>query len=121
MFEQRGQQVQTQHNQGATQQVPSVGRVVHWVAYGTPGGEYPEGVHRAAIITEVEGPGYVPGDGRVGLCVLNPAGIYFNRFTPHDPQGNQPGTWHWPEFVPPKNTEPTRDSPLSFPPVLNEP
>ena len=34
------------------QQVPSIGRMVHYVAYGTPGGEYlPE--HRAATITEV--------------------------------------------------------------------
>jgi len=104
MFDQRGQQVQTQHNQGSgSQQVPSVGRAVHYVAYGTPGGEFPEGVCRAAIITEVEGPGYVPADGRAGVCVLNPTGMFFNRFTPHDPEGKQPGTWHFPEYVPPKN------------------
>ena len=29
-------------------QTPSIGRVVHYVAYGTPGGEFPAGAHRAA-------------------------------------------------------------------------
>jgi hypothetical protein len=89
----------------ATQQTPSIGRVVHYVAYGTPGGEYPAGEHRAAIITEVEGPGYVPGDGRVGLAVLNPSGLFFQRYISHDPTG-KPGTWHWPEFVPPTPAAP---------------
>lgn len=85
------------------QQTPSVGRIVHYVAYGTPGSEFPVGVCRAAIITEVD---EVMADGvtpRVGLCVLNPSGQFFNRHVPHD--GNAPGeraggTWHWPEYVP---------------------
>lgn len=33
-------------------QIPSVGRIVHYVSYGTPGGEYTSEC-RAAIITEV--------------------------------------------------------------------
>lgn len=69
---------------------PSVGRIVHYVAYGTPGGEYkPE--HRAAIITQV-GEG-----GTVGLCVLNPTGQFFNTAVQEDQSGQKPGAWHWPE------------------------
>lgn len=87
-------------------QVPSVGRVVHYVAYGTPGGEFPAGAHRAAIITEVyanptrEDPDHLSTD--VGLCVLNPTGQFFNRHIPFDLTGQAPGTWHWPEYVPAK-------------------
>lgn len=73
---------------------PTVGRTVHYVAYGTPGGEYPEGVHRAAIITEVAG----GTDIVVGLAVLNPTGMFFNRNVPYDASA-APGTWHWPERV----------------------
>jgi hypothetical protein len=103
------------------EQQPSIGRIVHYVSYGTPGGEYTSQC-RAAIITETS-----PSD-TVGLAVLNPTGTFFNRAVPyHDgaetpgtpdcpdqathgspfrycacgwteaqPQG---GTWHWPERV----------------------
>lgn len=98
------------------QQVPSVGRVVHYVAYGTPGGEFPAGAHRAAIITEVY---FLPlpeivddpvtkllvsdiDPSQAGLCVLNPTGLFFHRNVPFDPTGETPGTWHWPEYVPAK-------------------
>lgn len=84
---------------------PSVGRVVHYVAYGTPGGEFPAGICRAAIITEVNAlqPGRVVQlfDGvqmDVGLCVLNPSGQFFNRGVRYDAD-KAPGTWHWPERV----------------------
>lgn len=70
----------------------SVGRIVHYVAYGTPGGEYPEGVCRAAIITKVWG------GGDVGLAILNPTGMFFNERIEYSPL-LQPGTWHWPERV----------------------
>ena len=73
---------------------PSVGRIVHYVAYGTPGGEYPAGVHRAAIITHVHD------EMRVSLCVLNPTGLFFNQGCKRDDAGEKPGTWHWPEYVP---------------------
>ena len=89
---------------------PSVGRIVHYVAYGTPGGEFPAGVCRAAVITECNyGPGNMPPSGTplqidadgvcrsIGVCVLNPTGLFFNRGIPHDPTGQVPGTWHWPE------------------------
>ena len=74
---------------------PSVGRIVHYVSYGTPGGEFGSEC-RAAIVTETD-----PGDPveRVGLCVLNPTGQFFNRTVPHSEDENQGGTWHWPERV----------------------
>ena len=78
-------------------QKPSVGRIVHYVSYGTPGGEYlPE--HRAAIITNI---GTTGEDGRtvVGLCVLNPTGMFFNLIVNQDEVEKKSGTWHWPERV----------------------
>lgn len=87
-----------------SEQTPSVGRIVHYVAYGTPGGEFPAGICRAAVITETNA--VVPGttiqlgpDGKqlsVGLCVLNPTGQFFNRGIKYD-EAKAPGTWHWPE------------------------
>lgn len=83
---------------------PTVGRIVHYVSYGTPGGEYTSEC-RAAIVTEA-GPGLLldVADGReidseadvVGLCVLNPTGQFFNRAA-QDEHGKRGGTWHWPE------------------------
>ncbi|MFF6940476.1 hypothetical protein [Streptomyces lavendulae] len=86
---------------------PSVGRVVHYVSYGTPGGEYPS-VCRAAVVTEV--PEYLtaePFDGCpngtdgqwvAGLAVLNPEGFLFNRDVAFSEE-QRGGTWHWPERV----------------------
>lgn len=74
--------------------------MVHYVAYGTPGGEFPSGICRAAVITEVSVPrgGHAAdNDLRVGLCVLNPTGQFFNRGVPFDGDDHKPGTWHWPE------------------------
>lgn len=71
---------------------PSIGRIVHYVSYGTPGGEYPS-VCRAAIVTETDT------SDTVGLCVLNPTGQFFNRTVTHDEDGHLGGTWHWPERV----------------------
>jgi len=67
-----------------------VGRIVHYVSYGTPGGEYPS-VCRAAVVTEVDS--YQ----NIGLCVLNPTGQFFNRSVPHSEDDMRGGTWHWPE------------------------
>jgi len=78
-------------------QQPSIGRDVHYVSYGTPGGEYPS-VCRAAKITEVgEYPDAVDS---VALCVFNPTGLFFNQDVRHD-EGKGSGTWHWPERVGP--------------------
>jgi hypothetical protein len=90
----------------AMEQKPAVGRIVHYVAYGTPGGEFPAGVCRAAVVTEVGTliPGQVVHLGEdgtqtdIGVCVMNPTGLFFNRGIPYD-ANRKPGTWHWPERV----------------------
>jgi hypothetical protein len=93
---------------------PSIGRIVHYVSYGTPGGEYTSEC-RAAIVTEVSWE-HTSSKGvltpKVGLCVLNPEGIFLNRGVPCDlgPEEGigtnlcggllyRGGTWHWPERV----------------------
>lgn len=82
---------------------PSIGRIVHYVSYGTPGGEYTS-CCLAAIVTEVlperKGDAYT-----VGLAVLNPSGMFFNHSTYDEWDGTralpgaepQGGSWHWPE------------------------
>lgn len=75
---------------------PSVGRTVHYVAYGTPGGEFPAGVCRAAIITELNYEAGHAQENSASLCVLNPTGQFFNRNVPFSEE-KQPGSWHWPE------------------------
>lgn len=73
---------------------PSIGRIVHYVSYGTPGGEYTSEC-RAAIITGVSDE---TGFGKlVSLCVLNPTGQFFNRCVEQDEQSKTGGSWHWPE------------------------
>jgi hypothetical protein len=81
--------------------------MVHYVSYGTPGGEYPS-VCRAAVVTHVyEDPD--PADyttiqigetrrmGEVDLCVFNPEGLFFNKVVPQNEPAKSGGTWHWPE------------------------
>ncbi|GGV43488.1 hypothetical protein GCM10010182_80180 [Actinomadura cremea] len=81
---------------------PSVGRIVHYVSYGTPKGEYTSQC-RAAIVTEVDGPAVDPATMRdtdawsVGLCVLNPTGQFFNQHVVQSETVHEGGTWHWPE------------------------
>lgn len=83
-----------------TTQVPSVGRIVHYVSRGSPDGVFkPE--HRAAIITLVYGTWDDRADtDHAGLCILNPSGMYFESDLPYDPDC-APGSWHWPEYVAP--------------------
>jgi hypothetical protein len=64
---------------------PTVGRIVYYKSYGTPGGEYGSG-NRAAIITGVVD------DITVHLAVLNPAGLFFNT---NVKQGDKGGCWDW--------------------------
>lgn len=78
---------------------PSVGRVVHYVSYGTPGGEYGREC-RAAIVTAVGDPAATePEMQDVDLCVLNPAGLFFNQGAPYSDDNRVGGSWHWPERV----------------------
>ena len=72
---------------------PTVGRIVHYVSYGTPGGEY-KSECRAAIITEVINP---DGGDMLSIAVFNPSGMFFNTCI-HDEEKSG-GTWHWPERV----------------------
>lgn len=86
-----------------TNQKPTVGRIVHYVSYGTPNGEYTQQC-RAAIITAVVDDSYVgAANEAVSLAVLNPEGMFFNQMCLHsepDGSGMPPGgTWHWPERV----------------------
>ena len=88
------------------QQKPSVGGVVHYVSYGSPVRE--DGTQaftsqcRDAHITEVNGT-----EETVGLCVLNPTGLFFHSIADggsrYDDGGGagapEGGTWHWPERV----------------------
>lgn len=105
---------------------PTVGRIVHYVSYGSPlredGTQAYESECRAAVITEV--PKYLPEDSAwaerapngtdgnwvAGLCVLNPTGQFFNQGAEYHggetgtlPGGaettrwHRGGTWHWPE------------------------
>lgn len=83
----------------STEQVPSVGRDVHYVSYGTPRGEFTSQC-RAAKITEV------PLDTdreTIGLVVYNPTGLFFHPLAAggcdHDEADHNGGTWHWPERV----------------------
>lgn len=71
---------------------PTVGRIVHYVSYGTPGGEF-KSECRAAIIAGAESLSPL-----VDLVVFNPQGLFFN-VVPYSEE-HKGGTWHWPEREP---------------------
>jgi hypothetical protein len=72
-----------------SQPKPTVGRIVHYVSYGTPSGEF-QSECRAAVVAATDG------TYEADLVVLNPTGLFFNRCMA-DFTENQGGTWHWPE------------------------
>lgn len=78
---------------------PQIGDLVHYVSYGTPGGEYACEC-RAAIITAVRCPGGDRAE-RADLAVLNPSGLFFPAdLTEADPRKAGKltgGTWHRPQ------------------------
>ncbi len=79
-----------------SEQRPSVGRVVHYQSFGTPGGEYTS-QPRAAIITAVQWrEGTQPPV--ISLCILNPTGMFFNLDVPFSAEP-KPGHWNWPPRV----------------------
>ena len=87
----------------------SVGRIVHYVSYGTPGGEFTKQC-RAAVVTSAE---HDEDDVCVSLAVLNPTGFFFDEHCRYDAGARTAdrdknaeadsdyagGTWHWPEPV----------------------
>ncbi len=78
-------------------QRPSVGRIVHYQAYGTPGGEY-KSEPRAAIITQVLTTEQGAETMEVGLAIMNPTGMFFNPIIPYSAEP-KPGHWSWPPRV----------------------
>ncbi len=70
------------------QQTPTVGRIVHYQSHGSPNGQH-KSAPRAAVVTEV-------GEGGVlGLAVLNPTGMYFDRGVKFS-ETPAAGCWNWP-------------------------
>lgn len=86
---------------------PTVGRIVHYVSHGTPvradGTQVYTKQCRAAIITAVNGRGVGPATFEdsdmydVGLCVLNPTGMFWPEHVMQMEAARDGGTWHWPE------------------------
>ena len=77
---------------------PSIGRIVHYQRFGSPGGEHqPE--PSPAVITKV----LDEATGRCQLFVMNPNGLYFND-TPYS-ETPTPGHWNWPPRVAPELTK----------------
>lgn len=73
-------------------QKASIGRVVHYHRYGSPGGEHkPE--PSPAIITKVNN----EETQQCQLFVMNPNGLYFND-TPYSEEP-KPGHWNWPPRI----------------------
>lgn len=85
-------------------QVPSIGRVVHFVM--------PNGQHRPAIVVQVWNEDVVnlqvftDGSNDAGVVVYPNTGGYVQWQTSVHHAENEPGphTWHWPEYVPAKET-----------------
>lgn len=105
---------------------PTVGRAVHYVSFGTPGGEYTQQC-RAATVTAVgawvdqevtdDGPGLRTVRQRfdrfaLGLHVMNPTGVFDNLACQHGDGEDataptelcgglayRGGTWHWPVII----------------------
>lgn len=77
--------------------IPSVGRIVHYVARGSADGRFPK-TCRAALVTEVATDGST-----VGLCAINPTGLFFHQLgdggCAYESDAENGGTWHWPERV----------------------
>ena len=92
-------------------QVPSIGRIVHYVTptlvNGVPFAHV--GQHRPAIIVHVWGDGpdallqlQVFADGNGSPYNDGAPNVVWATSVIHDEVDKAPGTWHWPEFTPPQ-------------------
>lgn len=70
---------------------PTVGRMVHYMRYGSPGGEHKPEVSPAVITKVLD-----ETTGKCALFVMNPNGCYFNE-TPYSEE-YKPGHWSWMPF-----------------------
>jgi hypothetical protein len=71
---------------------PTIGRIVHYQTYGTPGNEHvPEPT--AAIVTGVKP--MFGRHGRADLCVFYPNGLSYKLDVPVS-DTPKPGHWNWP-------------------------
>lgn len=79
-------------------QQPSICRMVHYQAHGSPNGQH-KSEPRAAVITGLHknDAGELEWD-KVDLFVMNPNGVFLNTACPFDNDG-APGTWRWPPKV----------------------
>lgn len=70
---------------------PTVGRMVHYMRYGSPGGEHKVEVSPAVITKVLD-----EESGTSALFVMNPNGCYFNEtLYSEEPK---PGHWSWMPF-----------------------
>lgn len=83
----------------------TVARMVHYVSYGTPGGEYGSEC-RAAVVSGVRANDFYPQ--LADLVVLNPTGLFFNSKSLQSEAEYHGGTWHYPMQC--RNNGVTRDS-----------
>lgn len=82
----------------ANTQQPSIGRIVHYQAHGSPNGQH-KSEPRAAVITGlIKDPGGTVENDVVDLFVMNPHGLFFNAACQYDADAG-PGTWRWPPRV----------------------
>lgn len=87
---------------------PRLNDQAHYVAFGTPGGEYPSTCRAAVIVgvplapeTLAEAQAALP-DLKVALFVMNPTGTFHHTECRHDESvadggARVPGTWHYPD------------------------
>lgn len=71
-------------------QKPTIGRIVHYQKFGTPGGEH-KAEPSPAMITKVDDDGTT-----CHLFVMNPNGCYFNKTPMSLLNEPLPGHWNWP-------------------------
>lgn len=70
---------------------PQIRRVVTYMTHGSKDGKY-KAIGVPAIITSVDDLGSRK---KVGLCILNPTGMFFNVDVLEDSDNYTPGTWNW--------------------------